>query len=504
MPQNTDNKPPDSQPDLFRRTVKGGFWVIASRITLQLLAVVRLIIIANLLTPSDFGIFGIALLTLATVSTFTQTGFQSALIQKKESPAEYLDSVWTIGIIRGALIFTVIFFAAPYVAVFCDGDQSIPLDQDLVIKIIRLLSFNILLGSFNNIGGIFFTKDLQFHKHFISKTGATLVNYLVTIILVVTYRSIWSLVWGKMAGTVTSLIISYAIHPYRPQFRFDIVKMKELWGFGRWLFGFNIVFFIINKSNDFLIIKLLGTTSLGIYQMALNLARLPLSEIGSTIHTVSFPALSKLQDDFNRLKNAFLKTIRMLVSLVYPLSSLLIVLAVDFINLFLSDKWQSTIPIIQFLAVMGFIGAPFTNSGALFQALGKPKYVFLCLTIRSIIMLSMIYPLVHYYGLAGACGALIFPAILVKFVTLPLLIKTLRISLIEFTAQIIPPTAASVIMIVLLLTLKHTLFTQINLYSFAFLALTGIAVYILVLCLISPKTPREFISLVQNMLTKST
>ena len=122
------NPSAESSP-LHARVAKGGMWIILLTIFQQLMALARLIILARLLAPNDFGLFGIALLTIATLNMFTQTGFQVALIQKKHNTEAYLNTAWTLGIIRSSILFVVIFTCAPFVIPFFDGPAKFKPDD---------------------------------------------------------------------------------------------------------------------------------------------------------------------------------------------------------------------------------------------------------------------------------------------------------------------------------------------------------------------------------------
>ncbi|NWF52786.1 MAG: oligosaccharide flippase family protein, partial [Nitrospirae bacterium] len=113
--------------NLSQRVVRGGFWVFSLRIIQQLFNFVRLVILARILAPHDFGLMGIALLTLATLETFSQTGFQAALIQNKKDIRPYLDVAWTILILRGFILFIILYFIAPYKAVFFKVQDAKPI-----------------------------------------------------------------------------------------------------------------------------------------------------------------------------------------------------------------------------------------------------------------------------------------------------------------------------------------------------------------------------------------
>jgi len=112
---------------LAQWVVRGGFWVFALRITSRGLTLIRTIVLARVLAPSDFGLMGIALLAMSALETFTQTGFQAALIQKKGDIRDYLDTAWTISALRGLALFAVLYLAAPYIALFFNTPAATPI-----------------------------------------------------------------------------------------------------------------------------------------------------------------------------------------------------------------------------------------------------------------------------------------------------------------------------------------------------------------------------------------
>ncbi|MBW2000976.1 MAG: oligosaccharide flippase family protein, partial [Deltaproteobacteria bacterium] len=167
MKQTRQIKPTSVEP-LSKKVIRGGIWVFALRFTNRGLGFVRTIILARLLAPSDFGLLGIAMLAIAALETFSQTGFQAALIQKKENVESYLDTAWTVSAVRGIMLFFILFFCAPIVAQFFKSPQA-----TLVIKVIAIST---LISGFRNIGILFFQKELEFNKQFIYELSATLVD----------------------------------------------------------------------------------------------------------------------------------------------------------------------------------------------------------------------------------------------------------------------------------------------------------------------------------------
>ena len=245
---------------LSKRVVRGGIWVFAIRITNRGLGFIRTIILARLLAPHDFGLLGIAMLAIATLETFSQTGFQAALIQKKENVESYLDTAWTVSAIRGIVLFLILFLSAPVIAKFFNSPQA--------TLIIRVIAVSTLLSGFRNIGILFFQKELEFNKQFIYELSAILVDITVAISLAIILRNVWALVWGGLAANFVRLFMSYMLHPYHRRIRFEKEKFQDLFGFGRWVLGSSILVFLITQGDDIFLGKTLGITALGLYQMA--------------------------------------------------------------------------------------------------------------------------------------------------------------------------------------------------------------------------------------------
>ena len=218
---------------LSQRVVVSGFWVFALRVVNRAFSFIRLIILARVLAPDDFGLMGIALLTMATLDTFSQTGFQAALIQKKEDINHYLNASWTVLILRGSILFAILYIIAPFAAHFFNAKEA--------EVIIRVIGLSFLIQAFTNIGVIYFQKELEFNKLFIYSFVGTLSDFVVAVSAALILKNVWALVFGSLAGSTTMCIMSYFIHPYRPKFDFHPGKAKELFGFGKWILGSNTV-----------------------------------------------------------------------------------------------------------------------------------------------------------------------------------------------------------------------------------------------------------------------
>ena len=445
----------------------GGFWVFSLRIVQQLFDLTRLVILARILAPDDFGLMGIALLTMATLETFSQTGFQAALIQKKEDIRSYLDAAWTVLIFRGIMVFAILYFAAPLAASFFDTPQA--------KSIIQVIGLSVLFQAFTNIGVIYFQKELEFNKEFIYQLAGTLADFIVAISTVLILKNVWALVLGKLAGSAVRCFVSYLIDPYKPRLSSDVAKAKELFGFGKWILGSSILIFLLTQGDDIFVGKLLGATALGFYQMAYKISNLPATEITHMISRVTFPAYAKLQDDIPKLREAYLKVLQITAFLSFPIAWMIFVLAPDFTRIFLGEKWMPMVPAMQALCVFGVTRSIGATMGPILYSMGRPKIQTKLSSIQLLAMAVIIYPLTIQWGILGSSLAVVAPNILVLILITRETKNIIEFSYKEFFMSIIAQVIAiSGISLALLLS-QYFLLPKNQVLSFLILiSLSGI------------------------------
>lgn len=422
------------------RVLRGSFWVFALRATDRGLYFFRLIILARVLSPHDFGLFGIAMLSLMTLETVSETGFRNALIQKRGEIDRYLNCSWSVTIIRAIVVFFILYFLAPIVSVFFATPAA--------VSVIRVIGFSIIIRAFVNIGVVYFQRDLIFGKQFVLQLSGTLVDFTVTVLVVLTTRSVWALVFGFLAGDLARSIVSYLVHPYRPKINFDLAKARELFHFGRWVFGSGVLVLLATQGDDILVGGILGTGMLGLYQMAFRISNIPTTEIVQVISQVTFPAYSKLQDDTAKLKVAYLKVAQLTAAISFPLAGLIFSLGDEFTKIVLGDKWLQMIPAMRVLVFGGLVRSLAASGGFLFRAVGKPSIDTKLQFFRLAVLAILIYPFITNWGLIGASVVALLSIFVsgVGFVLMAL--RIINCSVADYLTMMIPPflsTSAAVV-----------------------------------------------------------
>jgi len=379
--------------NLGSRTIRGTSWLVLGKGYQQLLLLFKVTILGRLLGPEEFGLVGIALLTVQFLNTFTHTGFASALIQQPNLDDRDISTAWWVLLGRGTFIALVLFLLSPWIAALFKEPKAIP-----VLRAFGGIQF---LLAFASIGLVLLSKSLEFNKLFKYEAWSSTVELVVAVIIALWYRNVWALVGGILAGTLVRVVLSYVIYPYFPRFTFDMRSAINLFKFGQWLLFGAIMFYIFSRAADAMSGIMFGVAALGIYQMASRFALLPTSQIGELSFNAIFPAYSLIQNDAEKLQQTFLKVLQISSLVIFPLTALMIVVVGPILPLVLGAKWAEVVNLVPGVALGGMIQAMVRTGAPLFMAQGKPRLLFAVDLVSALGVLICIYPFSKYFGLAG-------------------------------------------------------------------------------------------------------
>ncbi len=454
---------------LSQRVVRGGIWVFALRIVYRGMVFARTIVLARLLAPGDFGLFGIALLAMSTLQSFSETGVGATLVQKKDDIRSYLNTGWTIQIIRGAFLAGLLFVCAPFIASFFQEPKASP--------ILQVLAASVFFDGLQNIGILYFKKELQFHKLFVYQIGGALADLSVAIPVALLLHTVWALAFGLLARSVVCCILSYVIHPYRPRLEFKLSKVRELYNFGRWVSANRILNFLHLQGDDIFVGRLLGVVSLGFYQMAYRLSNMPSTEITLVVSGVTFPAYSKLQDSLQELRSAFFRTLKLVALVTIPLASGIFVLSPGFAEIFLGEKWMPIVPTIRVLSIYGAARSILGVFGPLFYGAGRPRALVKIRLIQLIALIAIIYPFALRWDALGVAIAISICKLVVLALAMIEAGRILDVSTFDFGKAIFIPAASSLVIFLSPLIVRRTFPANIGVIGFFSIILIGAIVY---------------------------
>lgn len=379
---------------VFERALKSGFWVGAIRLLSRFLQILMLIMLARILAPRDFGLMGVALVTLGATKKFTNIGLNAALIHgKADDVDEYLDTTWCLEAGRGLLIAGVLFVAAPVIASFFQEPQ--------VTALIRVIAIGPFLHGLRNPGVVYFQKDLEFHKEFVYQVSGGIAQVVVGVGYALYWPTVWALVFGFLAADAAKFLVSYLVHSYRPWPAVDREAAIDLIDYGKWITGSSIIYFLYSQGDDAFVGWFLSATALGFYQYAYRIADAPATEISEVVSSVAFPAFSQIQEDPVTLQNAVLTTTRVTSFVTIPMALGIVLVAPSFVPVVLGPAWRPMVLTMQLLALFGMIHAVTRFFGSFWKAIGRPDVVAKLGLLRVLCIAVLIWPLTARWGIEG-------------------------------------------------------------------------------------------------------
>ncbi len=376
-------------------------WKAAQLGGTKLVFLIRILVLARLLSPDDFGLLAIATVAIGVSSRLTDLGMIPALVQSESTEERLYDVAWTVGMVRAVAIGVVVYLSAPLVAdLFSDARAA---------SLMRVLALQPMLEAVASIRVVDFIRKLNFRSVTLIRLPAAVSNTVVAIALAPSF-GVWALVAGALAGPATSLVLSYVLAPYRPRISFDREAAQSLIRFGRWILLAGVTALVASTTLRFVISRQLGTVELGLYYLAASLAFLPSEIMSQVVGDVTFPMYSRLQDAQAAFARTFRSVFAATAALLVPSCLLLIALSPGLVEFALGEKWQGTVPIIQILGTVNIIGLLGENVGPVLKGAGRPNRMVAIEVVQSVIIISLAWIFTSSWGVQGAALAWI-PAI---------------------------------------------------------------------------------------------
>ncbi len=424
-----------STPGLGAVVLRSSALQFVSKIFLRGLKFIRTIILAQLLFPEDFGLFVLASVCMGFVDTFVQSGFQNALVQKEVVERNHLDGAWTLHVFKGLFLGGMMFAGAPLMAHF--------FNEPRLTDIIQVLSLMLVIDGFINTGTVLLQKEFKFGKKLLYDFSYNLAEMIAVVIAAWLMPNVWALVIGTLAGRVAALVFSYVFHAYRPRFTLRFEGARELFQFGKWVWLGAILSFFVSRGDGIAIGKLISPEALGYYQLAFSLALLPALEIVRSLGVVFFPLFARLKDSREKLEDAFIKTTRMVLVAILPVSVGLYVLAYPLVEVLYGARWLPMVPMLHILIVYGILKSIEYILTPVLLGVGFPKIPTISMAVHGAVMLFTIIPLTRWYGTEGTALSLLVAACVSTGVLGFLFYRHVQISLLKTIGVIGSPLLSS-------------------------------------------------------------
>jgi O-antigen/teichoic acid export membrane protein len=358
--------------------------------------ILRLLILASILGPDDFGLFAISVVAVNFLMSLSDPGMLQALVQRDEARDTHFHAAWTVGMSRALIICLAVVLAAPLISEMFAEPRATDLLRVLALRPVVDASVSMRLATL--------VRELRFRSLAALRWAEALTNAFVSIALAGP-MGVWALVIGPLCGSLVRAVLSYVAAPYRPRVSWQRRTLGDLFAFGRWIWLYGVIAVAGDFGLRMILSRRLGTAEVGLYFLAASLGFVP-SEIASKVMgQVAFPVYSRLQHEVGRARRAFGSIFAGTALLVVPASALLAVLAPRLVGDLLGARWEASVPLIQILALVNIVGLLDEVAGPLLQGIGKPDRMAHMRTVMTICLLLLLWPMTSAFGLNGAALA---------------------------------------------------------------------------------------------------
>jgi lipopolysaccharide exporter len=389
------------------------------RMVSKALGFVSTLILARLLVPADFGLIAMAMSVIAIIDMVNSFGLDMALIQKENPTRAHYDTVWTMQLLLYMFCGMLIGLVAYPAALF--------FQEPRLTAVMVILAFSWGLNGLVNVGIVNFRKRMEFRKEFTYLATRRLIGFVATVSLALTFRTYWALVVGVLVTRITGVLLSYVMEPYRP--KWHLGSWREFFAFSQWMAVNNIVLIGVVRFPHFVIGRVLGAGSLGLFTVGTELGSLAVTELAAPVNRAVFPAYARLAGEREALKNAFLQVGAAVLLFALPASVGLALVAKPAVLLLLGQKWSEAVPVVQISALAAACIAAATNNGVAYIALGIPKATAMMSMVRLMVLVLLSVYAVREYGLVGVAVADLVASAACLVVSFPLVFRRLGVTI---------------------------------------------------------------------------
>lgn len=364
------------------KVISSLFWKFVERGGTQGVQFLVQIILARLLAPEQFGTIALVMVFINLAQVFVQSGFNTALIQKKDADEVDFSSVLYLSIAVAGALYILIYLTSPLIAGFYDDQMLTP--------VLRVLSLTLFFGAYNSIQNAYIARNLMFKKLFASSLGAMLFSGILGITAAYQGLGIWALVIQQLVNQISITVILTFVVDWKPKLLFSFDRVKTLFSYGGKLLASQLLNVLYMDLRTLFIGRIYSPSMLGYYNRGQQFPMAIVSNINGSIQSVMLPTLASHQDNRKRVKEMMRRAIVSSSFLIFPMMIGMAVVAEPLVKVVLTDKWLPSVPFLQIFCMTYALMPIHTANLQAINALGRSDIFLRLEVIKKIIGLVIL------------------------------------------------------------------------------------------------------------------
>lgn len=329
------------------KTVRGVGWSFADNIASGGVSFLVGLILANLLTPEEYGILAIIMIFIAVSNSIIDSGFSSALIRKTDcKPIDY-NTTFYFNLFVSVFLYIILYIIAPYIATF--------FHEPILVEVTRVISWILVINALAIIPRTLFVKSIDFKVQTKVSLISSVLSGVIGIGMALYGMGVWSLIGQQLSRQLLNTSLLYVYCKWRPAWEFSIQSFKDLFGFGSKLMLSGLLNTIWNEIYYIVIGKFYSSEQLGQYTRAGQFSTIFSSNLTAVIQRVSFPVLSTIQDDPIRLREGYRRIIKISMLVTFSCMLGLAAVAKPMILILIGEKWTPAITYLQIICLSSML-----------------------------------------------------------------------------------------------------------------------------------------------------
>ncbi len=409
--------------NLKERTKIAVFWNIFNILFSKTSRLLTSVILARLLFPEDFGLYGVSLIIIRLGRRLSNFGFSTVLVQKDEIERAEIDTIFSVSLLLNLLVFTALIFGAPLFARFVHNTA--------VVNLVRVIALTFIFNTFIMVGESLLKREMDFKHISIARSVRSAANYLTAIVMALLGYGVWSLIIGEVVAVAVNMGLVLVYARWKPRLYYSHALFKKLYGYGMRVSAVDYLNYFINNVDYLLIGRYLDMTALGYYERAFNLMSLTRRQVGRSMNEALFSAFSRIKDDRERIVRNLKQILNYTALVAYPVLIALLFLAPSLVYNLYGPKWMLTIEPLQIMCISGLFQTVITAFFSVIYALDFVTDRIKAQVVYLILLTGTIYVLIPY-GINGVAWAVVAASLVYVALILRIMVVRLGFSLRDF------------------------------------------------------------------------
>jgi len=481
---------------LSAKAAHSTIWSFSQKVGANGISLVTSALIARVLFPVDFGLVGMAALTLGVVSLFRDLGFGAYIVYKKSADQIDLSTIFWLNLAISIILYALCFGAGPLANKYFNNEK--------VEQILRITALTFIIGGIGSVHNTILVKQLRFKAIAYVGFFSSLINCFVTLLSVMVFRvGYWGIIFGMLSSSIAVTGFNYYFTRWYPLLVFDFQRLREMFHYGKNLFFQRILNYFASNIDYFIIGRMLGAASLGIYRFAYVVPHTIYTDFSQTLSAILFPVLCKVTDEPERFKKGYLKAIKFISFLSFPAMTGLFSVADHFITAVFSERYIGAVIPLKILCFSGMSRSILTTMGPVFNSKGRPDIELkwnLC--VFPVIIIVVYFG--SSYGLNGVALAMTLTSYFC-FIAAWISMRLAKIKFSSYLAALLPAFIGSILVLASVMLVNTYILSKFHfnhVLSLIILIPVGACIYVFYLFLFFRSDVFEFINFIKGGISR--